>query len=1130
MSVVGRAYVTVRAITNQLGRDIKSGVDDTLADIDSSGAADIGKGIGADIGSGIGEGLDDSNVSEKIDENVTKDRDKHRTASRDVGQDMGNALGDAIGAALIDRGPIERGLRAGMRAAIPEGESGGQKFGESVLGGIGKGVGAMALQPMVWIGALALPALQDAIGVAASLVGSLTSTVAAMGPGLAAGAAVGGLGITTLITTIGTLTAALKVESGELESFKESLTPVKNELHGVGEAIQRQLLPGLSDAAQRATSALGPTLRENLGDTGGVIAGITQKVADLAETPLFQAHLSNILESNNRALADFGDVGVSALDSVVTLGDAAGPIFERFSGWLGDVAGHVQDQIALADATGRLDRFMGRASDTGAQLGDILGSTFRGVWNVLKAASDSGKDLLDGLQENAQQFQDWTASVGGRNAIKDFFEDSVPVTREFGRLVGEVIDQFTTRGIDQGQLVQTLRMLREDLVPAVGAVLPVLTTVSRNLVGAVAPAVGTFAEDLLPSVIHVADRLGNALGPALDDLAPSLADLAGAAVDFIGALTPAIGPLGHTASIVADVLTPAVRGAATVLDALPDSIQGVIGAMIVLRIGLGALSRKEWFGTVSTKVKDELGVIRTSMLQTEGGVGKFSTGLKGAVNALGGPWMLAIGAAVTAVGFFAQSHAEAAADVEALTATLNDQTGAVTGNSREWAAKKLEDEGALEAAQRLGLNLEDVTSAALGQEDAARRVNAQIEEFKRQNPAVSTGLYGQSMNKTREDAESLDKALNGTNGTLAQARGEWNRTSAAVGDAGDKSQGAADGIRAAGNAARVSTGWFNDVGRSNKEFGDSAEDTKGHLDHQADAQRDLTRATLAYQKATAEAIGGDIGFQQALDDTAKELREGAHTLNIHTQAGRDNMQALLDLGSAADGVTGSARHQQQALETARRKIIEWADSAGMTRKEAIDLADRIIDLNKRYDNLPEKKDTRVDAETAEANRNLDVVTHKLNDIDGRRADAGINVDADAAEHRLDTFTDALNSLDGLTVAPVIGPIFSAVQNFANQANRRAGGGWLQGPGTGTSDSIPYGSGSASNLEFIVNARQAAANAKLVETINNASGPIDALGPRTSIKVDIHNPVEERGSESLQNNLVRLAQLGLLEAP
>src|SRR5690606_38536837 len=85
--------------------------------------------------------------------------------------------------------------------------------------------------------------------------------------------------------------------------------------------------------------------------------------------------------------------------------------------------------------------------------------------------------------------------------------------------------------------------------------------------------------------------------------------------------------------------------------------------------------------------------------------------IKSIASALMGPWGLAFAGAAAAVTVFWTSQENARKRVEELTATLDDQTGAITENTREWVVNELNRTGALEASDRLGLSAGTLASA-----------------------------------------------------------------------------------------------------------------------------------------------------------------------------------------------------------------------------------------------------------------------------------------------------------------------------------------------------------------------------------------------------------------------------------
>ena len=78
----------------------------------------------------------------------------------------------------------------------------------------------------------------------------------------------------------------------------------------------------------------------------------------------------------------------------------------------------------------------------------------------------------------------------------------------------------------------------------------------------------------------------------------------------------------------------------------------------------------------------------------------------------------------------AKKHEEYAASVKEVQATLNAQTGEVTSNTKAWALQSLATSGALKSMNNLGLPIDKVTSAILGNGEAAESTKASINDMR----------------------------------------------------------------------------------------------------------------------------------------------------------------------------------------------------------------------------------------------------------------------------------------------------------------------------------------------------------------------------------------------------------------
>ncbi|WP_082495323.1 tape measure protein [Aeromicrobium sp. Leaf291] len=166
-------------------------------------------------------------------------------------------------------------------------------------------------------------------------------------------------------------------------------------------------------------------------------------------------------------------------------------------------------------------------------------------------------------------------------------------------------------------------------------------------------------------------------------------------------------------------------------------------------------------------------------------LGALSTVAAGAAAgfAVGGPWGAAFGAAGGVLSIFTSRSSAAAAAQErfktagaAVAATLNEQTGALTANTRATAAKQLADSGAFTAARKVGASYRDVLNAALGNEAAQDRVTLASLEYVK----ASEGNYDATIRASKV-AGTLTSAVGASASAIADQRNKINQTNEALG-------------------------------------------------------------------------------------------------------------------------------------------------------------------------------------------------------------------------------------------------------------------------------------------------------------------------------------------------------------
>lgn len=186
-------------------------------------------------------------------------------------------------------------------------------------------------------------------------------------------------------------------------------------------------------------------------------------------------------------------------------------------------------------------------------------------------------------------------------------------------------------------------------------------------------------------------------------------------------------------------------------------------------------------------------------------------------------------------------------------------------------------------------------------------------------------------------------------------------------------------------------------------------------------------------------------YEQALDDAAKAIKENGRSLDIHTEAGRKNQEALDNVAKTAiaqaqaiyestkatEGELPAQEAYRASLLKSRDGLVATAIKFGLSRKEAEKFADQLLQI-------PAKVEPEVGVKGVEK---AIIDAQRLRDALLGIKDRQVTVDV------------AVNTANKLAAqgARLLTP---------------ASGGYIQGPGSGTSDSIPA---MVSNGEYVVKA-------------------------------------------------------------
>lgn len=404
-------------------------------------------------------------------------------------------------------------------------------------------------------------------------------------------------------------------------------------------------------------------------------------------------------------------------------------------------------------------------------------------------------------------------------------------------------------------------------------------------------------------------------GPVFTEMFGSIA---GAAID-VGV---ALGPLG---TIYAQGLTVLAEAISMVAETAPWLLQAAIAAktaqvafQLFGRVNAGLIQPMRELPGHIREYTSSLSTVGTNATTAATGTSRFSGALSGAVGALGGPWGIAIAAGVIALGAFANAKADARQKVEDYTAAIREDSGAIGENSRAHAVNTLEKEGVLEAAEALGLSLDRVTDAALGEAGAQEQLNRELND---QVDVLGERLAAGELTQEQYDSQyrsiaELRLAINGESEAVSEATAGYQRSTEAMGETAAQQ----DAVNTA-----MAEGAFQ--------------------------ARDLKTALDALTGAHVGAVEAESNFQAAVDAATESIANNGATLDLNTDAGRSNEAALRVLRDTTLANTeavrvnnGSIQEQTATAARGREEFVRVARQMGLTATEAEDLADEYLGI------------------------------------------------------------------------------------------------------------------------------------------------------------------------------------------
>ena len=473
-------------------------------------------------------------------------------------------------------------------------------------------------------------------------------------------------------------------------------------------------------------------------------------------------------------------------------------------------------------------------------------------------------------------------------------------------------------------------------------------------------SVGEGAQGPLRKMVQGLDTLVDAFAGLPSGVQQTLVVMASLAGVF-GAVHKAAGNLNGSTSTMANNIGLAI-----------DPIQRVKTALA------SAQTAFQMFRASGQSAQEQLETFGTSVSKAQLKTAGFKAVGSSVMSLLGGPWGIALTVAGVALSAFVSHQQKAKEAAEQLQSAL--ESGSSISETIAGAYQDMSSGGVKLTTwlDKAGISLTDMTSAAMGNEAALKRVNKQIKEIDK--PGIGGTAAAAIKKALKEESKAYDDASKKAN---------------------EKSKAAKNAVDADGKSASAAK----EAANANKELGSSASDASSQIDDLVQALFGLESGNLTADQAVDQ-LNQKIG---ELSDTCKDngvvFDQSGNLLDRFSEQGTKTKQALEDIASSAQNAaekilkqgestgfsSGEIERANGVLQDARDAIIRQAEASGMSEQAANALADRwglssdsikasIDNIKETADNNKAKldvDDSKAKKKTKTAETNVDKFNKKI---------------------------------------------------------------------------------------------------------------------------------------------------------
>lgn len=518
---------------------------------------------------------------------------------------------------------------------------------------------------------------------------------------------------------------------------------------------------------------------------------------------------------------------IDGLHELADLGPRVEQIVAKTAAELGNLARRAGEGLAGPQFADFFKFLEAEAVPTLDAMGRVIGNITLGLADMLVAFKPLSDDFTKGMLNMSRAFADWAGGLRNNDSFQQFIDYVREQTPRVLDLLGTLADTFV-------DIVRAASPVGEVMIPLLDDFLKIVDAIANSPLGPIFIAAAA-AMSLYGRAIALGSVTTRGLTVKILELSGVLrryeaeAGRAAAASESIGTAAEAGATKAQAAGAKYAVSWKRAAGGAGLfglaLSPLPEKLH-LTGAAYGALAGSIAGPGGTIFGAITGEAIALSGALVKGMTTTE----KFT------------------------------------GDTATLASTLDQQTGAITANTKAFVENELAQKGVLAAAQRIGVSSDLIVDAYLGDQIAIYKVNEALDGFQ-----LKAGLSADQADKYRGALELLSSVLGAGKTDLDKAREGMLLTGDAV-----------DTTRRKFQRAKV------DVDR----FGDAVDALGEKLDN---------RSKWA-------------SYQAAIDDLARGFRkdENGLSLDFGSQKGRANQANLSAFAQAVSDQAGQLSGQERA--------------------------------------------------------------------------------------------------------------------------------------------------------------------------------------------------------------------------